>query len=311
MSSATQPETQPTTAEPKRFPTQAVWAGALLLAVLWSYWPTFTSMAERWRNDPQYSHGFLIPLFSAYLLWSRRGLLAGPVRGNWAGPAVVVAGMALRAVGAVFFVGWFEALSVLVCLAGVVVALAGWRGLRWAWPAVLFLIFMAPLPYALQTSMSGSLQRIATKASTYLLVTAGVPAVSEGNVILLSNDTRIGVVEACSGLGMLMTFCALSVAVVLLLRSEPVWAKILILLSTVPVAVLVNVVRITATGFLYDRSRDEWARWVFHDVAGWLMMPAGVLLFFALLWLMHRIIVPVTETPAAKRPAVASIIGMR
>ncbi|HET6575591.1 MAG TPA: exosortase/archaeosortase family protein [Fimbriiglobus sp.] len=267
-------------------------AALLSGVVLWSYWPTLADMAERWRTDPQYSHGFLVPLFSAYLLWSRRGRMSGQLRGNWAGVGITVAGLALRALGAIAFVGWFEAVSLLVCLAGVVVTLTGWTGLRWSAPAILFLAFMAPLPYAVQTSMSASLQRIATKSSTYLLVTAGVPAVSDGNVIVLSNDTRVGVVEACSGLGMLVTFCALSVAVVLLLRSEPVWAKVVVVLSTVPVAVAVNVVRITVTGFLYDQSHDEWARWVFHDVAGWLMMPLAVLMFFSLLWLTHRIVVP-------------------
>lgn len=249
-------------------------------------------MVERWRSDPQYSHGFLVPLFSAYLLWSRRGLLKGTLRGSWVGVAITVGGLALRAFGAIAFVGWFEAISLLVCLAGVVVTLTGWTGLRWAALAILFLAFMAPLPYSVQTTMSASLQRIATRASTYLLVTAGVPVVSDGNVLVLSNDTRVGVVEACSGLGMLVTFCALSVAVVMLLRKEPLWAKIVVVLSTVPVAVAVNVIRITVTGFLYDQSQDDWARWVFHDVAGWLMMPLAVLMFFSLLWLMHRIVVP-------------------
>jgi exosortase len=280
--------------------TRALVAVALLsAAVLWSYWPTLADMAERWHDDPQYSHGFLVPLFSAYLLWSRRGFLSVRTGGSWYGVAIVLAGLALRGLGTLAFVGWLEAISLLVCLAGVVVTLFGWVGLRWAAPAILFLAFMAPLPFAVQTSMSGTLQRVATKASTYLLVTAGVPAVSEGNVIVLSNDTRVGVVEACSGLGMLMTFCALSVAVALILRSEPVWARVLVVLSAIPVAVAVNVLRITVTGFLYDQSQDDWARWVFHDVAGWLMMPVAVLMFFALLWLTHRIVVPVRPSGVA------------
>src|SRR5947209_2831221 len=82
-------------------------ASLLLGVIVWSYWPTLAEMAERWRTDPQYSHGFLVPLFSAYLLWSRRGLLTGPQRGSWAGLAIVLGGLALRALGAVAFVGWF------------------------------------------------------------------------------------------------------------------------------------------------------------------------------------------------------------
>lgn len=277
----------------RRWPyAQLVSAGVLTAAVVWAYWPTLAEMAHRWDSDPQYSHGFLVPAFSAYLLWSRRSHLAGPVRGSWYGLAVIAVGILLRGVGVIAFVGWFEALSFLVCLAGIVVTLAGRTGLRWAWPAVAYLGFMVPLPYAIQTTMSGSLQRVATRASTYLLVASGVPAVADGNVILLSNDARLGVVEACSGLGMLVTFFALAAAVAVLLRSEPLWARVGVVLSAVPVAVAVNVIRITATGLLYDASQDEWARWVFHDVAGWLMMPVAAVFFFLLLWLAHRIVPP-------------------
>ncbi len=273
-------------------------AGLLLVgAAVWAYWPTLADMVSRWESDPQYSHGFLVPGFSAYLLWARRAYLAGPIRGSWWGLGIIGAAILMRGVGVIAFVGWFEALSMLVCLAGVIVALAGWAGLRWAWPAVAFLAFMVPLPYAIQTVMSGSLQRIATRTSTYLLVASGVPAVADGNVILLSNDTRLGVVEACSGLGMLVTFFALSFAVAIVLKSEPLWARGGVVLSAIPVAVAVNVIRITATGLLYDASHDEWARWVFHDVAGWLMMPVAVAMFFALLWLSHRIIAPVRSQP--------------
>ncbi|HVK18942.1 MAG TPA: exosortase/archaeosortase family protein [Fimbriiglobus sp.] len=277
-------------------PGGVVLTAVLLGAVVWSFWPSLMDMASRWRTDPQYSHGFIVPLFSGYLLWSRRSLLAaGSNNGRWYGVAILALGLVLRTAGVLFFVNWFEAIALPVCLAGVTVAVAGWTGLRWAYPAILFLGFMIPLPFAIQTAMSAGLQRIATQASTYLLVTAGVPAVAEGNVILLSNDVRIGVVEACSGLGMLVTFFALSTGVALVLHREPVWGRVLVVLSTIPVAIAVNVVRITATGFLYSRSQDEWARWVFHDVAGWLMMPVGVAMFFALLWATHRIIVP-TET---------------
>jgi exosortase len=250
-------------------------------------------MVKRWESDPQYSHGFLVPAFSAYLLWSRKKMLTGPVYGSWHGLSLMVAAVALRALGVIVYIGWFEALSLLICFTGVVVAVAGWKGLRWAWPAVAFLGFMVPLPYAIQTTLSGSLQRIATRISTYLLVASGVPAVADGNVILLSNDTQVGVVEACSGLGMLVTFFALSTAVAVLLRAEPVWARVAVVASAIPVAVTTNVIRITVTGMLYDASQDAWARWVFHDVAGWLMMPLALSMFFLLLWLLRRIVAPV------------------
>jgi exosortase len=272
----------------------AIWAGLLLASTLWSYLPSLADMVTRWVTDPQYSHGFLVPLFSAYLLWSRRSVLASsPATGHWLGVGLIGVGLVLRAAGVLLFFGWLEAVSILPCLAGCVTVLAGRKGLRWAYPAILFLLFMIPLPYAVQTAMSGSLQRTATGASTYLLVTLGVPAVAEGNVILLSNDTRLAVVAACSGLGMVVSFLALSTGLAVLLTGEPVWARAAVVLSTGPVAVGVNTLRITVTGLLYDRSQDEWARWVYHDVAGWLMMPVGLTLFFGLLWAARRVIVPV------------------
>jgi exosortase len=302
--------TQPTSSAIRPFSNGPLaWAVVLFAASVWSYWPSLTDMASRWLADPQYSHGFLVPLFSAYLLWSRRSVLAsGPATGRWLGIGLVGIALILRAAGVLLFFGWLEAVSILPGLAGCVTVLAGRKGLRWAYPAILFLLFMIPLPYAVQTAMSWSLQRAATDASTYLLVTLGVPAVAEGNVILLGNDTRLAVVAACSGLGMVVSFLALSTGLALMLTSEPVWARAAVVLSTVPVAVGVNTLRITASGLLYDQSQDEWARWVFHDVAGWLMMPVGLTLFFGLLWVARHTIVPVptrqraTPIPVFPRP---------
>lgn len=285
---------------------RAAMAVLLLALTGWAYWPVLKDMADRWQSDPQYSHGFLVPLFSAYLLWTRRPLLgAPPTTGHWLGVVVIGGSMALRAAGVLLFFGWLEAVSMLVCLAGCAIALAGRNGLRWAYPAVLFLVFMIPLPYAAQTALSNTLQRTATEASTYLLVTLGVPAISEGNVIVLGDDVRLAVVAACSGLGMVMTFIALSTGMALLLKSEPLWARAVVVLSTAPVAIGVNILRIAATGLLYDRSQDEWARWVFHDVAGWLMMPAGLALFFLVLVVARRVVIPVQSARFAAVPTLA------
>lgn len=273
-------------------PATVVVALAVAAAAAWAYWPTLTDMADRWQSDPQYSHGFLVPLFSTYLLWVRRHKLAGPARGRWFGVALVAVASAVRVAAGAAFVNWFDAGSLLIALAGVAVAARGWVGLRWAWPAILFLGFMAPLPYAAHTALSGSLQRTATKASTYLLVATGVPAVAEGNRILLSNDTPVQVADACSGLGMMMTCAAMGAALAIVLRSDRWWVRAAVALAAVPVAVAVNILRITATGLLYDRSADEWARWVFHDVAGWLMMPAAAALFLMVLWTARRVVVP-------------------
>jgi exosortase len=264
----------------------------LAVCLAWAYWPTLVGMAERWLNDPQYTHGWLVPAFAGYLLWSRREGTApapAPARQRVWGLALLLVGIALRLAGAVLFLPWLDAISLLPSLAGLAVLLGGWAALRWAWPAVAFLAFMPPLPYRLQLALGGPLQQIATRASTYLLQTVGVPATAEGNVIILST-TRLGVVEACSGLSMLVTFFALAAAVALLVR-RPWPDKLLIVASAVPIAVASNVARITVTAVLFETAHDRAAHLVFHDLAGWLMMPVALAMLGAELAVLDRLLV--------------------
>lgn len=263
--------------------------------VSWAYWTTLADVVERWRTDPQYSHGFLVPLFSAYLLWSRREAV-GELTTRWWGVGIIALGAGLRIVGYTFYQPWLDAGSLLVVLAGLAAAAGGRKTLTWAAPAILFLAFMLPLPYRFQTMLGGSLQNVATAASTYAFQTLGVSAVAEGNVILLS-EIRLGVVEACSGLTMLMTFFALATGVAILVQRS--WAeRAAIFLSAVPIAVMANVVRITATGLLYEAHQDAWARAVFHDLAGWLMMPLALAVLIGELYFLGRAIRPVAPAVA-------------
>ena len=255
-------------------------AALLSCALAWAYWPTLTAVVRRWSTDPQYSHGFLVPVFSLALLWLRRKrLAANAARVNGWGLAVLAAAAALRFVGAYVYFEWPDTLALLASIAGIVVLLGGWGIWRWAWPAVAFLGFMLPLPFQLEVALSQPLQRLATGASTYCLQTLGLPALSEGNIILI-DDHKIGVLEACNGLGMLVAFFALATAVAVV-SGGPVGEKVVLVLSAVPIALAMNVVRITATGVLYRTAGEQLAQAVFHDLAGWLMMPLAL----ACLWL--------------------------
>ncbi|MBX9623565.1 MAG: exosortase/archaeosortase family protein [Gemmataceae bacterium] len=272
----------------------------------WAYGATLADTADRWASDPQYSHGFLVPLFSLYLLWSRRGMLAGTdPRPRWWGVGIVLLGVGLRLYAFYGYQPWLDAGSLVVVLLGLVAAAGGRPAVRWAGLAVLFLGFMIPLPYQLQTALGGALQRIATVCSTYLLQTVGVPAVAQGNVILLSKEP-IGVAAACSGLSMLVTFFALAAAVAVLSRKG--WVeRAAVVLSAVPIAVAANVIRITVTGILYEYNQGETARLVFHDGAGYLMMPLGLLMLLAVQHVVGRAVVPAAPPDARRggRPALA------
>jgi exosortase len=285
--------------------------GTLLFGVLllWSYWPVFAEMASKWISDPQYSHAYLVPAFSLWLAWIgwRKIDLArcGPC---WWGVLFLAAGIALRLVGARFYVDWLEAISLLPLLGGCVLLLGGWPALRQLSPAIAFLGFMIPLPYRIETGLSQPLQRLATAGSTYVLQTLGRPAFAEGNIIVI-NDARIGVIEACNGLGMFLLFFAMATAVALLIR-RPLWEKIVLVMSAAPIAVGVNVARITLSGLAHELIGTEWADAIFHDFAGWLMMPLALVALGVeakVLAKLFREVSPSTRTlpvmPAVHNPA--------
>jgi exosortase len=168
--------------------------------------------------------------------------------------------------------------------------------LRWSAPAVLFLIFMIPMPYRMTIWLGFPLQQLATTCSTYVLQTLGQPAVAEGNTILI-RDFQLSIVKACSGLSMLVTFFTFSTAVCLVV-DKPFSDKLLILLSAVPIALAANVLRIVVTGLMYLYVSNQAATAVFHDAAGWIMMPLALALLGVELWVLKRLFVDRRARPA-------------
>jgi exosortase len=236
------------------------------------------------------------------VLWLRRDKVPpGPLRPSWWGLAFLAAAAGLRLSGAFLSLDWFDGFSLLPTLFGLTLLGGGWRLALWAGPALLVLVFMLPLPTGLEAALSGPLQGFATRASTFALQTLGLPAVSEGNIILI-DDTRVGVLEACNGLGMLTAFLALCTAAALGLQ-RPVRDRLTLFLSAVPIAVLANLVRLTATG-LVTHAAGPAAGNRCHDVAGWLMMPLALLVVWLELRLLDRLYTPrPSPGPAPGGPA--------
>jgi exosortase len=286
---------------------QALPATLLLAALIfttWIYLDIFHWLHERWQTK-DYSHGYFVPLFSLYILWTRRDQLSqrqfqsNDAATRWArgiGIAILLAGLSLRLLGIYTRILTLEGLSLVPFLLGTLILVYGTAIGRWAAPAILFLAFMVPLPAVLANKMSGNLQAIATVASTFSLQTIGVPAVADGNVISLPRG-EIGVAEACSGLRMLYAFFALTVGACLVINRSW-WEKLLIACAAVPIAILVNCIRIIATGIAFEFAGPEIAERIFHDLAGWLMMPLGFGFLLFGLWLFDRMII--TDNPSVR-----------
>lgn len=297
------------------FVPRALWVGIGVLgaALVWAYWPTFTELARRWTHEPQYSHGYLVPFFALALLCMRHERLSAvPFGCSWWGAALVGLGVFLRLAGTYLYVDWLDGMSLLPCLAGLTVLFGGAAALRWAWPAIAFLAFMIPLPFQLEVAAALPLQRLATSASTYALQTLGLSAFADGNTIHLENGP-VDVVRACSGLSMLMISFALATGLAMVVRRVG-WEKLVLVASAIPIALFVNIVRITATGVLRETAGPELAEKVYHDLAGWLMMPLALVLLVLEMWVLSRLLVvpsapqaapapPAPAAPAAQPPA--------
>ncbi|WP_158633678.1 exosortase/archaeosortase family protein [Tautonia sociabilis] len=289
---------------------------ALLLGVVaWVYWPTLSAQVDRWENDARYSHGYLVPPFAVALLWMRwKPETAASLRpARWVGLGLLAAGILLRLAGAYIYFDWIEAISLLPTLAGIVALVLGPAGLRLAWPSIAFLAFMIPLPYRLETALGLPLQGLATVSSTFLLQAMGFPAVAEGNVIAIG-EARLGVVEACNGMGIMLLFFAFSTGAALVVVDRRITDRLIVVASAVPIALISNVLRITLTATLHELAGGVVADFVYHDLAGWLMMPMALVLLWLELKLLDLLFIDVVpesgdptslagRTPAEESPA--------
>ena len=271
--------------------------GLLSLAVIACYGNTIMGTADAWES-PMYSHGYLIPAFAAFLLYLRREPfgIEPSTKERWWGVGIIVVATLVRVFSAIAVQFTIDRLTLVLCLIGVFVLVGGFRTLRWAGPALGFLVFMFPLPGFMVDRILRPMQTMATITSVYALQTLGVEVYRDGNRIELEHSP-MNVVDQCSGLRMLTIFIALAVAIVMISNHRPIWERIMILASSVPIALLVNSIRITITGLLYNLNLDEQiVNQVFHDFAGLIMMPLALGFLFLEMQILSRLVVDDTSS---------------
>jgi len=281
-----------------------------VVAFAWSYWPVLAGLAREWRHNEDYSVGALVPPVALAVIWLKRQQLRQcRVKACWWGLALIAAGLAMRAYGLLYLYESAERYSVVPVVAGLVLLAAGWqvaRSLAWVFA---LLALMVPLPGVAHNLLSGPLQTIATRGAVFGLEAIAVPAVREGNTILLGGTVPMGIAEACNGLRMLTAFVVVAATMGFLVPRPP-WKRAFLVLSSVPIAVACNLVRLVVTGVLMLHLSSEAAEVFFHDVAGWAMMPLAVLLLLGELWLLDRLVSDVKPSEedrgrTERRPATA------
>jgi exosortase len=265
----------------------------LLIVTAWSYWPTMVSLFKEWQRNDDYSAGQLVPLVAIFLVWrDRKGLGKCLLKPCWFwGIALLMVAQAARAYGLLFMFESAERYSLVLTVAGLVLIVAGWQVFRRVKWVLLFLFLMIPFPGRIHNMISGPLQRLATTGSVFLLEALGIRVSQEGNVVTLNGNLPLAVAEACSGLRMLTAFIIVAAFIACMVHRSRL-QKAVLLLSSIPVAVLCNIVRISVTAVLMVLVNVEVAQKFFHDFAGLVMMPTAVLLMFAEIWLMDRLTMP-------------------
>jgi len=264
----------------------AVWQIATLGGLLlWVYFPTLTHLVAQWWHDPNFSHGFFVPLFAAFVIWQERNSLARVrLQPSWSGTLILGFGLCVLILGQLGAEIFLSRCSFLIALAGLTVLFLGWRFFRailfpWA-----FLVLMIPIPAIIFNQITFPLQLLASRVASTTLPWLGVPVLREGNVIVLP-AMALEVADACSGIRSLMTLTTLAVIYGYLMERKTV-VRVVLAMASLPIAVAANSLRVVGTGLLVQYWDPEKAQGFFHEFQGWLMFVASL----AMLYFLHRVI---------------------
>ena len=259
------------------------WPGLLLVAVLIAlYAPVLKILVRQWYNDADYSHGFLVPLMSLYLIWQRREKLSQIARrpSPW-GMLVVLLSVGLLFLGSLGAELFLTRISMLGTICGLVLYFCGAPLLRgMAFPLV-FLLFAIPIPVLIYNEIVFPLQFVASKFATSTLETINLfPIMREGNVLILPN-MRLEVVEACSGIRSLMSLLALAAGYGYLAERSTV-VRWLLFLAMVPLAIISNGTRVMITALMANYIGARAAEGFMHEFSGWVIFVVATALFLGL-----------------------------
>ena len=268
--------------ESTRLASVPYWQLGILAALsVWVYWSTLVHLLGQWWHDPNFSHGFFVPLFSAFVLWQQRDqLFALDHKPSWSGLAVLFLGLTILIVGQMGAELFLARSSLLLLLAGLVILFSGWK----VFGAVLFpwafLLLMIPIPALLFNQITFPLQILASKVSAAILPLFGVPILREGNVINLSS-MALEVAEACSGIRSLLSLLTLAI-IYGYFMDKRLWVRWVLALASVPIAVAANSIRIVGTGLLVQYWDAEKAEGYFHASWGWIIFVVSLLMLYGL-----------------------------
>lgn len=257
---------------------QALLIAALVVAV---YFRVLYKLVVDWWQIPDFSHGFLVPPFAAYVLWRKRAsLLRARMVPTWTGVALMALGLVVLLLGVYGSELFLSRVSLIIVLFGMVLAFGGRKLLSETRFALLVLLLAIPIPSIVFAQITLPLQVLASKLASGLLPLFGVPVLREGNIIQLP-ALSLEVAEACSGIRSLMSLLTLSIVYGCLL-DRPNWRRLLLALASVPIAIAANATRLLGTGLCVQYWDPQKAMGFFHEFSGWVMFVVSFICLMAL-----------------------------
>jgi exosortase len=280
-------------------------AGVLAALFIGLFWPNLWRLWGKTNplsGEPEWRHAMFIPLIGLlYLYANREQLAAARVRPGWLGGLIMLGGISLFGYG--IWPGqndFIKDFGMVVTLFGMVALTAGWEVMKIAWFPIVFLVCGIPWPGLVYSWVAGPLQRIAAQVAVVVLNATGVDAESSGTKIIMPMANNgagraLNVAEACSGLKALMTFITLGAAIAFLSSSRPMWQKIFIVVSAVPIAIFCNVMRVSGQGLLDHYVSTQLSEGFAHGFVGLVMMIPAFIMLFAVGWILDRLFIDQLE----------------
>jgi exosortase len=269
------------------------WPAMLIVGVLVAllaalYHEVILRMGIQWNDDPDYSHGFLVPVLVGYFLWERWDRLkASRLTPSLWGVALLAGGLLMLVVGSIGAELYLQRSSLIVVIAGLVLLVMGRDALKTLMFPIAFMFFMVPLPAIVVNAVAFPLQLFAARTAEFCLFNFGIPVLREGNVIVLAGTT-LEVAEACSGIRSLQALLALGTVYAYFSQRET-WKRWVLVLLSVPIAIAANAFRVSGTGVLANYWGSQAAEGFYHTFSGWLIFVVAFLLLLGCGGLLSKI----------------------
>jgi len=240
---------------------------------------TIAELVEAWLNNPNFSHGFLIPFVALYMVWhSQKTIRQTPVTPYNPGIAIIILGMLLHLVGNVGAEYFVQRFSIVVTIAGIVIFIFGFSMFKVLLVPIAYLVLMIPIPAIIWNMIAFPLQLFAAAGAEEMIQLINLPILREGNILHLAN-TSLEVVDACSGLRSLTSLLALGGVFAFIAPLKKI-SKWLLFFSAIPVAIAVNVIRLTITAMAAAWIGPEAAHGFLHDMSGLIIFGAALILMY-------------------------------